>query len=261
LRIVECRSKELIQRIIQYNNTQNEIKPFDRRSNDQIQRRLRADFSTYGIEYVHRRSSTRTPRNAMTAEAIAPALCDLHGDPQTAFRNSKEIFNDDNTYQKVFPPRISVEHIFLVRSLSTAIDKVKAELKKRVADETATQLEQQQFEVLKFSASKHFLLYAIGEVAEEIMRRRVADLYEWKCLRNVVAVDNTSMRNSCEVAVRALLPLIATLIEKRGKDAAYDIPRSSEESAQVVKELKALLASLDSVLGSQFDELRSRTTL
>lgn len=185
----------------------------------------------------------------------------FHGSPQTAFRNAKDIFDDDDTYAKVFPTRISVEHVFLVRSLSLAIDRIKTELKKKLAEGTATQLQQQQFEALKFSASKHFLLYAVGAVAEEIMRRRVADLFEWKSKPNVITSENVSMRGAWEVAIRALLPYVATLVEKRGKDAFYDVPRSADLSKEVVNELRALLASLDSAVGSQFEELRKRTSL
>jgi len=155
IRIVECHSQELIDKIIRYNNTQNEIKPADRRSKDSTQRRLRADFSKYGVTYVHRRSATRTPGNAITAAAVARALCAFHGDAQTAYRNAKEIFNDDSTYQRVFPGSIRVEHVFLVQALSTALNKVKTELKRKVSNETATQLEEEEYEVLKYSGSKH----------------------------------------------------------------------------------------------------------
>jgi hypothetical protein len=264
LRIVECKSKQLIKNIIENNNTQNEIKPADRRSNDPTQRRLGADFTHFNVQYVHRRSALRTPRNAITAAAVAPALCAFHGDPQTALRNAKDIFGDESTYQKVFPIRIRVEHIFFISTLSSAIDKIKNELKEKI--EIATQLDQQQYEVLKFSASKHFLLYLVGAVAEQIRRRRVSDLYEWKCKSEVISPDNVSMLNSWVTTVRTLLPHIARLVDLRGKAAgydvpAYDVPRSMEQSRLTADELKSYIASLDSSLGNQFDAVRSRTTL
>jgi hypothetical protein len=261
IRIVECNSQKLIDKIIRYNNTQNEIKPADRRSNDSIQRRLRADFSEYGVTYVHRRSATRTPRNAITAAAVARALCAFHGDAQTAYRNAKEIFNDDAMYQRVFPGGIRVEHVFLVHTLSAAINKVKTELKRKVSDESATQLEEMEYEVLKYSGSKHFLFYIIGALAEEIMNRRVSDLHEWKCRPEIISGDNVSMVNSWAVALSTLLPHMTNIVGRHGKDASYDVPRSAELSKQVAGELKALIASLESSLGSQFDDVRSRTTV
>lgn len=262
IRIVECKSQDLIDKIIRYNNTQNEIKPADRRSNDANQRRLRNDFAQYGITYLHRRSSTRNPRNALTAAGIAPSLCAFHGDPQTAYRNAKEIFNDETIYQRVFPSNITAEHIFLVKALSTAIDSLKGELKRKVAGKTATQLEEQQYDILKYSGAKHFLFFIIGALAEEIMSRRVSDRYEWKCRREVISAENVSMSNSWDTALRALLPHISTIVgRQQTQDPSYDVPRSTPLSRQVAQDLKALIASLESVLGSQFDDVRSRTTI
>ena len=258
---MECHSQELIDKIIRYNNTQNEIKPADRRSKDSTQRRLRADFSKYGVTYVHRRSATRTPGSAITAAAVSRALCAFHGDAQTAYRNAKEIFNDDSIYQRVFPGSIRVEHVFLVQALSTAINKVKTELKRKVSNETATQLEEEEYEVLKYSGSKHFLFYIIGALAEEIMDRRVSDLHEWKCRPEIISGDNVSMMNSWAVALGTLLPHMTNIVGRYGKDASYDVPRSAELSKQVARELRALIASLESTLGSQFDEVRRRTTV
>jgi len=54
IRFVKSKSLELIDKIIRFNNTQNAIKPADRRSNDQIQNGIRIGFEAYGIIYVHR---------------------------------------------------------------------------------------------------------------------------------------------------------------------------------------------------------------
>jgi hypothetical protein len=248
-------------KIIRYNNTQNEIKPADRRSNDATQRRLRTDFEQYGITYVHRRTMARTPRNAITAAAVGPALCAFHGDPQTAYRNAKDIFNDDVVYLRVFPFGLRVEHIFLVRALSVALDIVKTDLKTRVANQTATQIEEREYEVLKYSASKHFLFYVVGFLAEQLMARRVSDLHEWKCRRGVIAPDNVSMIKAWGDALQGILPHLATIVARQAGDPYYDVPRSIELSRIAATELAALVASLESALAGQFSALRDRTTI
>jgi hypothetical protein len=260
VRFVECSSRDLIDKIIQYNNTQNEIKPSDRRSNDPTQRRLRDEFARAGITYIHRRSRTRSSRNAIIASAIAPALAAFHGQPQTAYRNARGIFTDDDIYDKVFPRSISAEHIFLVRSLSTAIDSVKIQLKNKLDDGSATSLEGDQLQVLKFSASKHFLFFIVGFLAEEIISRRVSDLFGWKCIPGVLTPDNHSLKDSWEIALHALLPQVATIVKLYGADAFYEVPRSADLSREVSTKLKALVASLGSVLSSQFEPIRERTT-
>jgi len=152
--------------------------------------------------------------------------------------------------------------VFLVKALSAAIDSVKIERKRKVSDKTATQLEVQQYEILKYSGAKHFLFYIIGAIAEEIMQRRVSDLYEWKCKSEIISAENVSMSNSWNTALRALLPHISTIVgRQQTQDPSYDVPRSTELSRRVAEELKALIASLELVLGSQFYEVRSRTTI
>jgi hypothetical protein len=261
IRFVECSSRELIDKIILYNNTQNEIKPADRRSKDSVQKNLHDEFLNHDVTYMHRRSITRTPKNAITAAAIAPALCAFHGEPQIAYRNSREIFGNDDVYERVFPKNISIEHVFLVRSLSSAIDKIKSELNAKVSNNDATHLEESQFDVLKYSASKHFIFYIIGILAEEIMSRRMSNLFEWKCKTEVISPDNVSLQKAWDKTLRALLPHIATIEEQQGTDAFYDVPRNIEQSKQVVRQLKALIASLETILGNQFDEIRKRTTI
>lgn len=260
-RLVQCADRELIDKIIRNNNTQNDLRPSDRRSSDSTQKRLGREFAVSGVNYVHRRSGPRLPSNAVTAEGIAPALCSFHGDPQTAFRNSRNIFLDDTIYERTFPRSLTVGHVFLVRSLSQAIDYVKSELKAKRQGETATGLEDKQFEVLKYSASKHFIFFLLGSAAEEIMGRKVSDLSNWKANTGVIRPDNHSLKDAWVACLHAILPILATLIESEGADSFYEVPRSKEKSRKISSNLKALLASLESTLAPQFDDLRTSTAI
>jgi hypothetical protein len=261
MRIVECSSKELIGNIIQYNNTQNYIKPADMRSNDNLQKRLKLEFKEkYDITYAHRRSSAKVPRNAITCHSMGAPLSAFHGDPQTAYRKANDVFNDDKLYQKVFRDGITPEHIFLVRAISVAIDKVKAELKSKITEDTATDLDLKQYDVLKFSASKHFLLYLIGECADQIMNRRVADKYNWRCKKEVISADNVSLINACIRTLKAILPQVSVLINREGVNASYEVPRSFELSKKVAVDTKAIIASLP-ILATEFADLRQRTSI
>lgn len=259
IRFVQCKSKDLIDKIIRYNNTQNEIKPADRRSNDKIQNRLKADFFVYNINYVPRRSATRTPKNAITSAAIGAALCAFHGNPQTSYRDPTSIFNDDNTYEKVFSDRLTVEHAFLLRALSSAMDALKSDLKTKVGNKTATELEEQQYDILKYSFSKHFLFYVIGFISEEIMKGRISDLYQWKSKAEQIAPDNVSLSRSWLNVLTAILPQMSVLMEDFGRDAAYEVPRSMERSKDFAKQLRTIIAAKERLLGEQFKELRKRT--
>ncbi len=256
-RVVECSDKELIKKIIQFNNTQNVIRPADQRSKDDIQKRLHQEFAKYSIPYVHRRSSERGLRNAISAASIGPLLCAFHGDPQTASRNSSEIFQADAIYQRVFRQDISADHICLVQSLASALDDLKYSLKTKFAADKATKLETQQYEVLKYSMSKHFIMYLMGEAAEELLQSRVADPYSWKVRHDLIKPGLLSIENAWKDALQALLPQVSVLTLQQG--AAYDVVRSTVLSKKVSEGLKAILASLQRTISPQFALLQKRT--
>jgi hypothetical protein len=258
-RVVECSSQNLIPKIIQYNNTQNVLIAVDTISKSPVQNRLCRDLDKYGIPYVHRRAGGRSRRNAISAAKLGPQLCALHGDPQTSGRNAKEIFLDEKLTARVFSSTISAEHVFLVASLSRAIDDLKYDLKLRVANKTATKSQQDQFEILRYSMSKFYLLYLIGTSAEEIMGSRISDLFEWKCLPDVIGPNKKAMDKAWKAALGTLLPQIALVTSRRGQP--YDVTRSAKLSKEAADELRATLASLETVLGSQFAPLRKATTV
>ena len=257
-RVVQCSDKSLIKKIIQFNNTQNVIRPADQRSKDDTQKRLHREFQQYGIHYVHRRSAARGLRNPISAAGMGSLLCAFHGDPQTASRNSAEIFQADAIYQKVFRQDISAEHVYLIQSLASALDDLKYDLKGKIAATTATTLETQQYEVLKYSMSKHFIMYLMGKAAEEILQSRVADPYAWKAKPDLIKPGVASLENAWKTALQALLPQVSILTLQQG--SAYDVVRSTESSKKVAEGLSALLASLKQTIGPQFALLQKRTT-
>ena len=257
-RVVQCSDKELIKKIIQFNNTQNVIRPADQRSKDDTQKRLHREFQQYGIPYIHRRSDARGLRNPISAASIGYLLCAFHGDTQTASRNSAEIFQSDAIYNRVFRQDISAEHVYLVQSLASALDELKYDLKGKIAEKKTTTLETQQYEVLKYSMSKHYIMYLLGEAAEEILQSRVADPYDWKSKPDFIKPGNASLENAWKAALQALLPQVSTLTLQQG--SAYDVVRSTAASKKVADGLRALLASLKQIIGPQFTMIQKRTT-
>jgi hypothetical protein len=105
------------------------------------------------------------------------------------------------------------------------------------------------------------LFFIVGSLAEEIMSKRVSDLFEWRCRSDALASNNRSLTTSWETALRALLPQIATIVKEHGKDPFYEVPRSIDLSRKVAVKLRALMASLEPVLSSQFRPIRQRTTV
>jgi len=258
-RIVECEEPEIVQKIVRYNNTQNLIRPSDLRSNDPVQSRLRKEFDTLGINYVHRRSGPRTPKNAISAETTGVALCAFHGDAQTAARNRREIFLNDSKYARVFRSDARAEHVYLVTSLASAIDHLKLELQGKKSKGEGTALEQIEHEVLRFSMSKHFVLYLVGFAAEEMLGKRISDRYRWISHPKMITADGVVMRDCWLEALRTIMPRVATVTTREGP--AYDVTRSATLTEKVGEDLKAYLAGMDADFGKRFNSLRDATTV
>lgn len=265
LRIMEAKSDTLISNAILYTNTQNEIKPFDIKSNDPLQTKLKDGLSKYGLLYIHRRSKAR-PRSSLTASSLGAALCAFHGDPQTAYRNSRDIFSRDETYEFVFRD-VTPEHAYLLHTLSSAIDERKLHLKTRISNDEATQTETAQYLILKSSPSKHFLLYVFGAVAEQILNRRISNLKTWKVKKANVSTNTKRLMNAWRSVLEVILPHLAGIM---GKDFGkiYEIQRSNPKSFEqpkpgakdIAETLSTTLSALESVYATKFKDIRTITT-
>ena len=256
LRIMEAKSEALISKAILYTNTQNEIKPFDRKSNDPLQNRLKDGLAKYDLQYSHRRSKARIPRGSITASSLGAALCAFHGDPQTAYRNSKDIFGRDDTYELVFRD-VTPEHAYLLHSLSSAIDSLKLHLKSRISSGVATRSEEVQYNILRFSASKHFLLYVLGAVAEQILNRRISNLKTWKVKNANISPSAKRVFVAWQSALEVILPNLAALMGD--VEEIYEIERNFSKSKETAVKLAVNLSALESIIAPKFKEIRAVT--
>ena len=187
--------------IVAANNTQNAIVAWDRRSNDPVQIRIKQEFESRGVEYIHRRDYTRKSATSIFADQVGQMLCAFGGDLQTAIRAKAEIFESDDTYNRVFPGTISIGHIFAVQALGWGYDRIKKELKAKSADGTLTELEERQFRLLDYPASKQFLVRVIGDLREEIAGKRVGN-------PTALQIDQEYITPDGEIAASAWAKLI-----------------------------------------------------
>ena len=108
IRFVEATNADLIEDIIRYNNSQNQIKPSDFRSGDRHQERLRKQFkripdSTYlGARRGGPDDRARKPSNLISSDTAAQALAAFHQDPGTAYHDLRSIWERDEVYSATF---------------------------------------------------------------------------------------------------------------------------------------------------------------
>ena len=254
-RFVQCADKEVLHKIIKFNNTQNAFRTSDQRSNDAIQKRLATDLVPYGLSYVHRRTVTQNANGSISAESVAPMLCSFHGDPQTAARWRDDIFDSDSVYQRVFPNISSGEHLVFVHCLGIAIDEVKLSLKIKTNTGTATPTEVKNYEVLKHSTSKLFLAAIMGEVIDEILGKKVPDRYSVKFTKNTIKKDLEKLVFAWKEAVEAVVPFVGSVVGDKSYEASRQFSKLKEIGKQVATYLNAGGASIS----NRFAQLRDVT--
>ena len=249
LRVIEIfddskKDDPLIKNITRYNNTQNRLYPEDMRSKDRVQVALHKDFKAAGVTYAHRRGERRQRADAtIQSNVVARLLCAFHGDPETALRSYRRIFDDDEQYKRVFPRGLTASHVFLLDTLAEAFDEVKRDLAIRVADGKATQMEMGQLQFLAYSsAAKHFFFFIVGECSEEILGCQISDKHKWG-VEKIGAQEREKYVKAWVSAVRRILTPLPRLIHSVGErndlsNPLYSVPRSRKFTEEVAKEVK-----------------------
>jgi hypothetical protein len=181
VRLVECSDAEVVEHIIQANNTQNEIRASDFRSMDPQQRRLREEFG--GIPGAHYSGARRgvildaPPPSDVThisADQAAQALASFHDEPQRAYHGKSKIWEDDALYARFFSDRTTAEHVVYVDALYRAINSYKRRLRSKT-DRTAA--EKGIYEFLSQRGAAFLLVAAIGPCQENILERSIPDRF------------------------------------------------------------------------------------
>ncbi|VTT97940.1 Uncharacterized protein OS=Klebsiella pneumoniae JM45 GN=N559_3436 PE=4 SV=1: AIPR [Gemmataceae bacterium] len=182
-RIVKCSSRETIQSIIKYNNSQNPLVSPDFRSNDQVQRRLRSEFTSLpSAEYTGGRRGvdigSKSP-NLLPSDTVAQALAAVHNAPHIAYHERGKIWLNDSYYTKFFNEDTSAEHIIWCYSLIKSIESKKSDLVTREAiDNNLPSDEQDILEFLRRRGSVILLTTAIASCTETILGHSTPNLFK-----------------------------------------------------------------------------------
>ncbi|MFI9236295.1 AIPR family protein [Streptomyces sp. NPDC053079] len=190
-RFIRCDDPETVRSIVRFNNRQNPTQASDFRSNDGVQRRLVSEFRELGVVGYNggRRGGAedvirRPGENHLSAEVAAQALAAFHGESGVAYHEKSKIWEQDALYSRVFPERITAEHIVFVASLLRAIEMEKARLG-RVAAEARTEDETELFEWFGLRGSIMLAAEAIGTTRETLVGEAVSDAYVLRFKKNL----------------------------------------------------------------------------
>lgn len=250
-RIITVENDGMISTIVAGNNTQNSIVAWDRRSNDPVQIRMKQEFQSKGIVYVHRRDSSRQPKTSVFAEQTGQMLCAFGGDLQTAIRAKADIFESDVTYSKVFPTTLSIGHVFAIHTLGRAYDQLKQELKAKSDSGNMTEIEQRQLKLLEYPASKQFLICVVGQLREEIAGTKLADPKTFELKQESITADGKPAIDGWVKVLKSILPTMVLHLPAE----EYQVVRSSDHTSAVANSTKGVVAGA-AVLQDNFKDLR-----
>ncbi|MFB7786064.1 AIPR family protein [Streptomyces vinaceus] len=190
-RFIRCDDPETVRNIVRYNNRQNPTQASDFRSNDGIQRRLVSDFHALGVVGYNggRRGGAedvirRPGENQLSASVAAQALAAFHGRSDIAYHEKGKIWEQDAIYTKVFPERVTAQHIVFVASLLRAVDEQKTKLARIDIDER-TKDQAELLEWLSLRGSIMLAVEAIGTACETLLGSAVSDPYGLRFKKNL----------------------------------------------------------------------------
>ncbi|MFB7542637.1 AIPR family protein [Streptomyces zaomyceticus] len=207
-RFIRRNDPETVRSIVRFNNRQNPTQASDFRSNDGVQRRLVREFQHLGVVGYNggRRGGAedvirRPGENHLSAEVAAQALAAFHGESGVAYHEKSKIWEQDAIYSRVFPERVTAEHIVFVASLLRAIEMEKARLG-RIAGEARTEDETELFEWFGLRGSIMLAAEAIGTARETLIGEAVSDAYVLRFKKNLTMSE----------AARVWEPIVESLL-------------------------------------------------
>ncbi|MCK5193768.1 MAG: AIPR family protein, partial [Desulfobulbaceae bacterium] len=177
--------KEIVHKIIQFNNSQNKVEASDFRSTDKIQKRLQENIKKIpNCEYEGGRrggavDAIRRRPNLLPSYTVGQALACFHGDPIVAYNQKRNIWVSDKLYSKYFNEETKASHLVCAYSLLRAVEEKKKILveKSKKSSSSLSSIEDGQLEYFRKRGSTYLLAGAVAGCLETFLARKVPNLF------------------------------------------------------------------------------------
>lgn len=242
VRFVATKDDPLIDDIVRFNNSQNQITASDFRSTDSIQRRLKREMTLIrDAEYEGGRrggaaDAIKRRTNLLSSYTVGQALAAFHGDALLAYNGKSQIWTNDKNYSDYFNDRTSARHIVFVYGLLKAIEEVRLKLRaqREKAPNSLKKSDQQHLEFFQNSGSIYVLMTALSESLEEILDDAIADKF------NLGFGPTVSPKRAGEYwlpLVSAFLPVVTTLSAAFDPSLTRDTLKKAVQSFRTVAQM------------------------
>ncbi len=185
VRFVKTSDANVINNIIQYNNSQNKITASDFRSTDYVQKRLSSEVQAIpdAVYQGGRRGGVtdiiRRDKRIMPSYTVGQALAAFHQDPVTAYNKKADIWVSDTLYSKYFHDRTTGQHIVFVYALLRVVEDKKRLLveKSKKGTDNLTDIETRQLQYFRSRGSTYLLTTAIAKCIETFLKRKIPNAF------------------------------------------------------------------------------------
>lgn len=247
-RVIQSSDQDTIDKIVRFNNTQNQITTWDRFANDADQNRIASEFSEIGFSYNRKRGFNQQGEQIGIEQVLQPLL-GFHGRPRDAVRGKAQLFLQKALYNNAFENK-KARHILLVYTLARAIDAKRLALKNKSNEGDLLDIEAKQLELLRNLNFKPFFLSVIANSLEVIASRKV-DV-------NTVAFDQVTSKDSSitELVARWMPVIEAVLPLLVGLPSVNDFYRNLRTEEDYIAQVKSQMDGMLLATG-QPDRLKS----
>lgn len=174
---------DLIQKIIQYNNSQNKVEASDFRSTDKFQKRLKDEFKLIpNAEYEGGRrggsgDAIRRRPNLIPSYTVGQALACFQQEPIIAYNQKTAIWVNDRLYSKYFNENTRAAHIVCAYSLLRAVESKKRKLQEKSGKGNLQHHEEGYIDYFRQRGSIFLLSSSIVGCLETILGRKIPNRY------------------------------------------------------------------------------------
>lgn len=238
-RIVKSTNRDVLERIVQFNNSQNQVEPSDFRSNDDLQDRLRSEFES--IPEADYRGGRRggssdvivRPSNLISTKTAAQSLACFHGDPTAAYHEIAKIWSDNDYYLRTFDPQVTARHLLFCFSLLKAIEQYKLTL---ASAGQLTGNQQKILDYLRLRGGGFMLATAIAANLEELCQLTAPSSWGFQFKKNY----------SPALATAAWLTVVPSLAEFSEvlREALVPNFRSAQRRDAALKQYSGILGAI-----------------
>lgn len=164
-RIIESEDVTLIDSVIKYNNTQNQITAWDKFGNHPFQEAISTQFKELGHDYSFKRGFDNRD-NSLGVEKCIQQLLAFQGQYGDANRSKTALFESTKSYNDAFE-HVKARHILFVYVVNQCVEEIRKQ--SRIDIKTNREIRvQRMYQLFTEIKSKHFVLAVIGETISSL---------------------------------------------------------------------------------------------